>query len=48
MNYNAERNIGYILMVDVDFPVYLLPLRSDLSEKRAIIVVKKLVCSFLR
>ena len=48
MNYNAERNIGYILMVDLDFPVYLLPLRSDLSEKRAINVVKKLVCSFLR
>ena len=26
MNYNEESNIGYTLVIDVDYPVYLQPL----------------------
>ena len=49
MNYNEESNIGYTLMVDVEYPVYLQPLDRDLSflpEKRVINRANKLVRTF--
>ena len=49
MNYNKDSDIGYILMIDVQYPVYLQPLHRDLlflHEKRIINKVTKLVCSF--
>ena len=49
MNYNDKSNIGYTLMVDVDYPVYLKPIRRDLpflSEKRVINGINKSVSTF--
>ena len=49
MNYNEESNIGYTLMVDVEYPVYLQPLDRDFSflvEKTAITRANKLVRTF--
>ena len=48
VNYDNESDIGYILIVDVDYPGYLKPLYRDLPflpEKRVIIRLAKLVCT---
>ena len=46
MNYDEEIDIGYSLMVDVDYPLYSQPSHRDLPilpEKRVINGVTKLV-----
>ena len=48
-NYNEEKNFGYTLMVDVDYPVYLQPICRDLPfllEKRVINGINKSVSTF--
>ena len=48
VNYDNESDIGYILIVDVDYPGYLKPLYRDLPfllEKRVINRLTKLVCT---
>ena len=49
MNYKKESDNCYILIVEVDYPVYLQPLNRDLlilSEKRIVDKVTKLMCTF--
>lgn len=48
MNYDEENDIGYTLMVDADYPLYLQSSHWDLPillEKRVINRVTKLVCT---
>lgn len=48
-NYDIEDKIGYTLMVDVDYPVYLQLLHKDFSflhERREINGEIKFVCYF--